>query len=170
MASNGDHSAQLTKFLDSVAFGKSAINNADRAKQFLEAVCLQNDRITCIERLFAKQTSLDALCLALRLDIFTTFINQSAAPVLNYLSDLAIKQIPGGQILRDILVIIADLPTFWNALVTSHTKASLDENATQGFAWLLLELLSTPSHDDIDVFCNCSLRYEKQAVIRIVFT
>ncbi|TID20283.1 P-loop containing nucleoside triphosphate hydrolase protein [Venturia nashicola] len=152
MASNADRSAQLSKFLGSVAFGKSFITSVVRAKQFLEAICIQDDRITCVERLFAKQPSLDALRLALRVDTSANFINQSAAPVLKYLSDPVIKQVSGGQILQEIIVIIADPPTFWNALVNAHKNASLDENATYGFAWLLWELLSIPSYDSITLF------------------
>ncbi|KAF2429946.1 P-loop containing nucleoside triphosphate hydrolase protein [Tothia fuscella] len=151
MASNGDRAVQLNKFLGSIAFGKQSITNADRAKRFLEALCSQDDRVTCVEKLFAKQFSLDALRRALRLDTSINYINQSIATFLRYVSDPAIKQISGGQFLRDILVIIADPPTLWNALVISHKNGSLNENATYGFAWLLWELLSMPSDVDIEV-------------------
>jgi hypothetical protein len=151
MASNGDRSVQLNKFLGSIAFGKSSVTTADRAKRFLEALCAQNDHITCVERLFAKQPSLDALRLALRLDTSLIFINQSVAPFLLYLSNPAIKQISGGQFLQDILIIIADPPTLWNALINWHKNDTLNETATFGFAWLLWELLSMPPHDNIDV-------------------
>lgn len=151
MAFNGDRAVQLNKFLGSIAFGKSSITNADRAKLFLEALCAQNDRVTCVERLFAKQLSVDALRRALRLDTSINNINQSIAVFLEYISDPAIKQISGGQFLQDILVIIADPPTLWNALIVSHKNGSLNENATQGFAWLLWELLSMPSNDNIEV-------------------
>ncbi|OBT47666.1 hypothetical protein VE00_02260 [Pseudogymnoascus sp. WSF 3629] len=151
MASNGDRAVQLNKFLGSIAFGKSSISNADRAKLFLEAICAQDDRVTCIERLFAKQLSIDALRRALRLDTSINYINQSIAVFLEYISDPAIKQISSGQFLQDILVIIADPPTLWNVLVVSHKNGSLNENATHGFAWLLWELLSMPSNDNIEV-------------------
>jgi hypothetical protein len=111
MASNADRSVQLNKLLGSISYGKFIINSADRAKRFLEARCAQDDRITCIERLFAKQLSLDALRLALRFDTSTVFINQSVTPFLKFLSDPLIKQISGGQFLHDILNIIADPPT-----------------------------------------------------------
>jgi hypothetical protein len=151
MASNADRSAQLNKFRESVAFGKTLITNANRAKQFLEALCAQSDCVTCVERLSAKQPSLDALRLALRFDTSTNFINQSVAPFLKYLSDPAIKQISGGQLLHDIVVIIADPPTFWNALVKSQKDGALNEIAGYGFAWLLWELLSMPSNEAIDM-------------------
>jgi len=142
---------QLNKFLGSIAFGKSSITNADRAKLFLEALCAQDDRVTCVERLFAKKLSVDALRRALRLDMSINYINQSIAKFLEYISDPAIKQISGGQFLQDILVIIADPPTLWNTLIVSHKNGSLNENATHGFAWLLWELLSMPSDNNIEV-------------------
>jgi hypothetical protein len=151
MASNGDRLVQLNKLLGSIAFGKSTINNANRAKQFLEALCAQDDRVTCVERLFAKQTSLDALRKALRVDTSLIFLNDSVASFLKYLTDPAIKQVSGGQFLQDLVVIIADPPTLWNALVSSHKNGSLNETAIYGFAWLLWELLSMPPHDNIDV-------------------
>ncbi|KAG0645114.1 NFX1-type zinc finger-containing 1 [Hyphodiscus hymeniophilus] len=151
MASNGDRAVQLNKFLGSIAFGKSSIINADRAKLFLEALCAQDDRITCVERLFAKQLSVDALRRALRLDTSINYINQSFAVFLEYISDPAIKQISGGQFLQDILLIIADPPTLWNELIRSHKNGSLNENATNGFAWLLLELLSMAPNENIEV-------------------
>ena len=151
MAFNGNRAVQLNKFLGSIAFGKSSITSADRAKLFLEALCAQEDRVTCVERLFAKQLSIDALRRALRLDTSISYINQSLAVFLEYISDLAIKQISGGQFLQDILIIIADPPTLWNALIVSHKNGSLNEDATHGFAWLLWELLSLPSNDNIEV-------------------
>ena len=151
MASNGDRTVQLNKFLGSVAFGKSSITNPDRAKRFLEALCAQDDRVTCVERLFAKQLSLDALRRALRLDTSIDNINQSIAAFLRYISDPVIKQISGGQFLQDILVIIADPPTLWNALIVAQRNGSLNEEATYGFAWLLWELLSMPSHESIEI-------------------
>ncbi|KAG9229292.1 putative AAA family ATPase [Amylocarpus encephaloides] len=151
MASNGDRAVQLNKLLGSIAFGKSSIDNANRATLFLEALCAQDDRVTCVERLFAKQLSVDALRRALRLDTSINYINQSIAVFLEYISDPVIKQISGGQFLQDILVIIADPPTLWNALIASHKNDSLNEKATHGFAWLLWELLSMPSDENIDV-------------------
>jgi hypothetical protein len=154
MAFNGDRAVQLNKFLGSIALGKSSITNAYRARLFLEALCAQDDRATCVERLFAKQLSVDALRRALRFDTSINYINQSIAVFLEYISDPAIKQISGGHFLQDILVIIADPPTLWNALIDSHKNGSLNENATHGFAWLLWELLSMPSNDNIEVMAT----------------
>lgn len=151
MASNGDRAIQLKKFLGSIAFGKSSITNADRAKLFLEALCAQDDCVNCVKRLFAKQLSVDALRRALRLCTSINYINQSISVFLEYISDPAIKQISGGQFLQDILVIIAEPPTLWNALIVSHKNGSLNESATKGFAWLLWQLLLMPSHDNIEV-------------------
>lgn len=151
MASSGDRSVQLNKLLGSIAFGKSSITTADRAKRFLEALCAQDDSITCVERLFAKQPSLEALRRAFRLDTSINFINQSVGPFLKYISNPAVKQLSNGQFLQDMLIILVDPPTLWNAIVDSHKKGSLNEIATDGLAWLLWELLSMPSHDNINV-------------------
>lgn len=151
MAPSGDRLVQLNKFLGSVAFGKTSVTTADRAKRFLEALCAQDDSITCVERLFAKQPSLDALRLAFRLDTSIEFINQNVAPFLKFISNPAIKQLSSGQFLQDVLVILVDPPTLWNSIIVSHNKGMLSEAATEGFSWVLWELLSMPSHDNIDV-------------------
>ncbi|QDS76968.1 hypothetical protein FKW77_005503 [Venturia effusa] len=95
--------------------------------------------------------SSDALRLAFRLDPSIDFINQSVAPFIKYISNPAIKQLSSGQFLQDILVILADPPTLWHSIIASHKNGLLNELATFGFAWLLWELLSMPSHDNIDV-------------------
>ena len=145
MASNGDRTAQLRKFLGAVAFGKQAITTPDRAKRFLEAICAQTDPAGCVERLFAKQPSLEALRQAIRIDTSSGYINDSLAGFLRYISNPAVKQISNGQLLHDMVNIIVDPPTLWNTLVLLYKNGSLNENATFGFAWLLLELLLMPS-------------------------
>ncbi|KAI9652701.1 MAG: hypothetical protein M1829_001484 [Trizodia sp. TS-e1964] len=151
MADKRDRAIHLARFLGSVAFGKSSITTADRAKLFLEALCAQDDRVACVERLVSKQASLDALRRALRIDTSISSINQHIAAFLEYLSDPAIKQICGGQFLQDLLLIIADPPTLWNALIIAHNNFILNEKATQSFAWLLWELLSMPPNDNVEV-------------------
>lgn len=145
MASRATH---LQKLLRDVASGRFPVKdlNIDRAKRFLEAICAQDDRAICIERLFAKQPCLDVLRCALRIDTSVNYINRSIAAFLKYISDPSIKQISGGQFLEDLIDIIVDPPTLWNALIDSLANGSLDGNATYSTAWLLLEPLSSPSN------------------------
>jgi hypothetical protein len=89
--------AQLNKVLGSFSFGKRLVSNVGDAKLLLEAICAQDDHVACVERLIAKQHALEALRRGLRLDTSVTFINQSIAPFLKYLSDPGSSQSPTGN-------------------------------------------------------------------------
>ncbi len=54
------------------------------------------------------------------------------------------RQLCSGQLLRDILVVVLEPPTFWNALEKSYDKRTLSPSGIHAFACLLLELLSSP--------------------------
>ncbi|OCL14801.1 putative AAA family ATPase [Glonium stellatum] len=134
-------STRLRKFFTAVLDGKRAIKNTGDAKLFLEALCDQQDRSSCVEKLVVASQGLQALKMSLRSNVSSTFINDSSASFLTYISDDSVRQLCGGQLLRDILVAVVDPPTFWNALEKCFDEKTLSSTATHAFACLLHELL-----------------------------
>ncbi|KAL9085436.1 MAG: hypothetical protein Q9165_007586 [Trypethelium subeluteriae] len=49
------------------------------------------------------------------------------------------------MLLRQILRVIVDPPTLWNAMLQSVLDKGLNEHSLRAFAWLLFELLSSPT-------------------------
>lgn len=151
MSSDSARSARLAKLFTPILLGKRQVRNAADAKLFLEAICDQKDRPGCVEKLVASTPALDALRAGLRFDVRPQFINQSTGPFIKYLSDPAIKRLCNGQLLQDILSIIINPPTLWNALLQSYKNRLLDQESVHAFAWLILELLSFPADSGVDV-------------------
>ncbi|RFU29072.1 hypothetical protein B7463_g7259, partial [Scytalidium lignicola] len=154
MTRTGDsyQSNRLHKFFFAALKGERAIASPNEAKLFLEAVCDREDPSRCIESLVAAAHGLEALKSSLRRDISVVFINQSATPLLRYIADDGVKQLYGGQLLRDVLLAVVDPPIFWNALEKLYVEKRLSSTGVQAFAWLLLELLtSRPALGELDV-------------------
>jgi hypothetical protein len=128
-------SDKLFKYLGSILRGKRFVKSPADAKLLLEAICDQREHPNCVEKLIASSSALDSLRNGLR-------FNGNTAPFLKYLSDPALKQLCNGQLLQQLLDIIADPPTLWNALFQLHKDRVLTQDSEYSFAWLLLELLS----------------------------
>ncbi|KAI9831934.1 MAG: hypothetical protein M1819_004656 [Sarea resinae] len=140
-------SARYSKFFGQILHGNRILKNAADAKLFLEAICDQGDPANCVERIVASSPALESLRLGLRFDTSTSFINGTVAPFLKYLSNPAVKQICSGQFLQQILRIVVDPPTLWDALLQSFKDRVLTPDSVYPFAWLLSELLARPVID-----------------------
>ena len=149
--SDAARSTRLTKFLGQVLQGKRGIVTAADTKLFLEAICDQRDHQMCIEKLVASLQALSNLRSGLRFDISPSFINQSTAPFIRYLSEPAVKQLCNGQYLRQLLLIFVEPPTLWNALIASYKRSLLTQDSVYAFAWLLLELISLPTSSEVNI-------------------
>lgn len=114
------------------------------AKLLLEALCAQEDHLRCIERVLASPSLSNSLQNSFRVDLSSHFINNSATPFLSYIQHPTVQNFGSGQFVRRIVSRITEPPTFWNALVQVHTQKQLIEKAELSFAWLLLQLVSTP--------------------------
>lgn len=79
------------------------------------------------------------------------FINGLAASALLRFSDPYVRQLYGGQFLQRVIETVFDPPSFWNTLVESHDARALTPEASQAFAWLILELLISGPEDSPDV-------------------
>lgn len=144
-------SARLTKHLASVLHGNQSVLTSGSANLLLEAICAQEDRTSCVERLIGSQPALDRLRTALRFDISNSFINGPLQSFLSYLAVPILKQLCNGDFVRQLLHIVVDPPTIWRAMLKCHQSQELTEDAERTFAWLLLELLSWPGGAPIDI-------------------
>jgi hypothetical protein len=127
------------------------VRSADDAKLFLEAICDQQEPSGCIERLIASSKALESLRMGLRFDVSPGFINSTTAAFIKYLSDPILKQLCNGQFLQQLLLIVAEPPTLWNAYFRLYMDQALTQDSVHSFAWLLLELVSLPSSQGVDV-------------------
>ena len=137
-------SNRLRKLFTAITDGRRAVKNSNDAKLFLEAICDQQDRSSCIERLVAAPQGLPALKLSLRFDVSSTFINESSGDLLRYIADDSVRQLCSGQLVQDILAAVLEPPTFWSALEKCYDERTLSPCGIHAFACLLLEVLSSP--------------------------
>lgn len=149
--SASSRSARLSKYFGLILQGKRSVKNAGDAKLFLEAICDQQERSSCIEKLLASPKALESLRIGLRFDVSPSFINGTTAAFLKCISEPALKQLCNGQFLQQLLVIIVEPPTLWNALLQWYKEGRLTQESVYSFAWLLLELLSSSSIEQVDV-------------------
>lgn len=106
---------RLRKLFFKVLHGEQPIKTSLNAQLFLEAAALQQPPSACIKTIVSKKPGVDALREAVRVNISPAFILAHTLPFLRYLSDPGIKALADGQLLREVLVVIAKPPTVWNA-------------------------------------------------------
>ncbi|KAL2808249.1 P-loop containing nucleoside triphosphate hydrolase protein [Aspergillus granulosus] len=142
---------RLTKIFSNVLDGKHPINTADKFVLLLEAILDQSDHATCVERIIASPSARNAIHTGIRCNTKADFLNKHTASFISYLADPSVRTLCNGQFLQDILEIIIDPCTVWNAFMQAFLDGQLTEPATQSFAWLLVELLTSSSALQIDV-------------------
>jgi hypothetical protein len=143
--------AGLTKLFNGVIHGHRKLNSPQDGDRFLEALRAQEDASKCVENLIAATEGLAAVAKAFRLSGSSAFLNGPATSALRYLSDESIKQLYDGHFLHRIIEQIVEPPTFWNTFVEAHNDRLLTGDATQAFAWLLLEIMFCRSEEVPDV-------------------
>lgn len=143
---------QLVKLFGQVVEGKCALTIPDNMKLFVEIVLNQCSHTACVERIIASPDDRSAIHNGFRFDVSPAFINQTTASFIFYLSDPAVKHPCNGEFLQEMLIILAEPRTLWNALMKAFEIRELSESSIYAFAWMLLELLSLPpSTSQIDV-------------------
>ncbi|KAK0501724.1 P-loop containing nucleoside triphosphate hydrolase protein [Armillaria luteobubalina] len=145
MSNDGGRLARLNTLFNNVLRGKQTITFPPQYSQFLEALCLQRDPPVCIDKIIASNVGLSSLQNAFWSNISVSFLNGPATDVLLYLQAPQIKTISSGQFLTKILQAIAEPPIFWNAFIGAFKAKQLSEKGQKCFAWLLLQLILTPS-------------------------
>lgn len=141
---------RLAFFFSQVLDGKRALTTSENVKSFLQTVLAQDNPSACIERIIASPYARSAIQSGLRFDVSPAFLNQTTAPFVLYLSNPAIKQLCNGKFLEDMLVIIVEPRSVWNAFVTAFKAKQLEEASVHAFAWILFELLALPPSSNMD--------------------
>ncbi|KAF8957451.1 P-loop containing nucleoside triphosphate hydrolase protein [Flammula alnicola] len=136
--------ARLTKTFASILTGSNVITPR-LGPLFLEAIYTQSDPVACISKIIASSAGVSALQTAIRYDLSPKFLNSHASLILQYLQAEELKVINNGYFLNDILTKLVDPPIFWMEFRKAFLKGDLDENATQSFGWLLLQLCMLPT-------------------------
>jgi len=126
---------------------------------------MREDRAECVERLVGSNNALDALKVSLRFDVSTSFLNGPLEVLLQYLRDPLLQQLCNGTLLKQLLTIVVQPPTLWNALVSAHRSKELLETGELAFAWLLLELVSWTTNAPIEVDDTAREVTEKQLLL-----
>ncbi|KAL4797814.1 P-loop containing nucleoside triphosphate hydrolase protein [Aspergillus venezuelensis] len=141
MASRAD---RLSKFFDLVLSGNRPITSADAFTRFLESVLEKTDHAACVERILASPAARTAIYAGVRFDVKADFLNTHTSVFLLFLSDPSVKKLCNGQFLQDILELVAEPRTVWDAYMQAFQAERLTEPSMQAFAWLLTELLVHP--------------------------
>lgn len=150
MASNIRQTRLKTVF-KAIVLGKRQVNNSHDAQIFLEAVRSQEPPSACAEMIVSHPAGLDAVRNSVRSNLSEPFIVSHVLPFLEYLSDPGIKSLADGELLAQLLVVIASPPTLWKALVKLFNDHQLPPDRVHTFAWLALELVSLPQKVEVDV-------------------
>lgn len=148
---NTDRASELAGFFRHVLKGTRNIRNAREAKLFFEAAQNHNQPSSCIEGIVASKNGIDALHLAVRIDLGTAFVKEHTLRFIEVLADDQLKLLADGQILQQALVAMFTPPTLWNALFRMAKAGEFDGDDLKVFAWLCLELLSVPASMDLDL-------------------
>jgi hypothetical protein len=67
-------------------------------------------------------------------------------PFLGYLADPGVKALVDGQLLEQVLLVVANPPTVVNTLIRLFDKRQIPDHSLYPFAWLALELISLPAN------------------------
>lgn len=150
-AQASDRDARLSKLLHAYINDGKTPKTAREGKLLLEAISAQTDGASCVERLVASKNALEALKLALRFELTSSFFNTTFKDFLNFLQNPAIGQTCGGQLLKQLLTIVVQPETLWTTLSIARSDNQLNTEGELAFAWLLLELASWVGSSPLNV-------------------
>ena len=134
---------KLNKIFNEVIHGNTELIPRNAAL-FLEAICLQQEPVHCINRIISSKMGLDPVQASMRFDLSLTFLNGSGCSFLQYIQAPELQNISGGDFLNQVILKIVDPPIFWMAFLAAFRSGLLSEDAQSSFAWLLLQLISLP--------------------------
>ena len=143
-SSDNPRVTRLSAFFNKVLQYERKLFTPRDGKLFIEAVCIQADPATCAHKLRSSPFGLSALQASVRFDTSVKFLNEDALPLLRYLQSPSLKDIASGAVLAELLLSMVEPPFFWEAFIKSFTSGLLSLDASQAFAWLLLQLVSLP--------------------------
>ena len=128
--------AQLDKRFNDILRG-NVLANANYSL-FLQAICAQQDPATCINKIVESSKGSSSVQDAMRHDTSSSFLNGHATTLLQYF----FKASTLGDVLDHLLIAVVEPPIFWIAFYQAFDNGSLNEQAQEAFAMLLLRLMS----------------------------
>ena len=143
MAAHKKNQEGLNNFYQRALARKEPLSS-QHAKIFLDALALQPDPVSTLERLYYHDQGPAILRSALSSNSSAKFLNEQAAGFIDYLKHPDVKTIHGGTFLQNLLWTIVETSFFWDALVAEVRAETLTDRSVSAFAWLLLELISLP--------------------------
>ncbi|KAJ6619752.1 P-loop containing nucleoside triphosphate hydrolase protein [Mycena sp. CBHHK59/15] len=135
--------SRLRNLLNDVLHGKISLSKHNFSL-FLEAVCGQSDHAACLNKIIGSVHGLASIQAAMRFDLSPSFLNGGATNLVTYLQAPELKNIGGGDFLRQVVLALIDPPIFWTAFTEAFQSGRLAEQGAQCFAWLLLNLVLLP--------------------------
>jgi hypothetical protein len=112
------------------------------ATLFLEALCDQDNRPLCVQKLQASEHGRAAFLTAISSSIELPFLQQSVTAIFQYLAAPELKTLCGGAVLQQLIISFVEGPLAWDAFIDAFKSSQLTEDGEVAFSWLLLELLS----------------------------
>ncbi|GAW16095.1 hypothetical protein ANO14919_055180 [Xylariales sp. No.14919] len=140
---SSSRSNRLRTLFTGVVKGEKAVDSKN-AKLFLEAVCDQDNRALCIQRLQASEHGRAAFQSALSSSTELSFIRESVTTIFLYLTAPELRTLCGGTVLQQLVLGFVESELAWDAYISAFKSGQLGEDGEEAFSWLLLELLSLP--------------------------
>ncbi|CAG8959271.1 hypothetical protein HYFRA_00012629 [Hymenoscyphus fraxineus] len=135
---------RLKRLFADVNHGRKPLKSSREGNLFIESICVQEDAASCIHQLISSDKGLASIQSSVRFDTSTSFLNGHAVELLKYLQNPELAAIESGAILARIILNIVQPPFFWDAIVKGFRDGTLGQEIFQGFAWLLLQLITLP--------------------------
>jgi hypothetical protein len=140
---NSTRSTKLRKIFSSVLNGEISIDGKN-ARLFLEAICDQDNRALCIQKLQASDNGRAAFQSALSSSTELPFVQESVTTIFRYLAAPELKTLCGGAVLQQLILSFVEAELAWDAFIAAFKSIQLTSDGEEAFSWLLLELLSLP--------------------------
>jgi hypothetical protein len=136
-------SIKLRSLFTGVIKGEKSIDG-NNARLFLEAICDQDNKGLCIQKIQASEHGRAAFQSAISSSTELPFLQGSVTAILRYLAALELKTLCGGAVLQQIILNFVEADLIWDALMNAFKSGQLVGEGEEAFSWLLLELLSLP--------------------------
>ncbi|KAI0107176.1 P-loop containing nucleoside triphosphate hydrolase protein [Nemania sp. FL0031] len=136
-------SNRLRSLFTGVLKGEKPIDSRN-AKLFLEAVCDQDNKALCVQKLQASEHGRSSFQLALSSSTELSFLRESVTAIFRYLAAPELKSLCGGTVLQQLILSFVEAELAWDAYVAAFKSGQLEGDGEETFSWLLLELLSLP--------------------------
>ncbi|RYP13854.1 hypothetical protein DL767_010543 [Monosporascus sp. MG133] len=140
---NSPRRIKLRSLFTQVLKGDKPIDGKN-ARLFLEAVCDQDNRALCLQKLQASDHGRAAFQSALSSSTELPFLQESVTAIIRYLTAPELKTLCGGAVLQQLLLSFVEAELAWDAFITAFKSSQLTGDGEEAFSWLLLELLSLP--------------------------